>query len=353
MALLVAAGLLAAGAAGPSRKERLAALPDEDRVWLTEYVAPIILPEEEKLFLDLAEGYQREIFKRDFWKRRERDGLRPPFGLGFKVRYEELRPRLDSVYDGWRNDAGRMVLHYGEPADIHPVTGCDKVFSDLEIWSYVNLGWARQTIHHLFYRSQPTAPRKLWQAELDERPRPNPCQGASHSDDVFVRGSCRRDFKSLSCDCSTVLGDPCWGPVCFEACDVYKIYMEIMARQGSPLGGIVETGRLLGLPEVSTEGLELLRSSFATTADPNAKKINVEGPSSKPSTPPEPTPTPEPRHQLSVDEMRDRIVHLEPKYRQWLELAAPLLTLDELSLFLQLSPSEKDKFIRTFWKRQS
>jgi hypothetical protein len=51
--------------------------------------------------------------------------------------------------------------------------------------------------------------------------------------------------------------------------------------------------------------------------------------------------------------MRERILQLPPKHRQWLELAAPLLTLDELSLFLQLSPSEKDKFIRTFWKRRS
>ena len=81
MALLVAAGLLAAGtcmarpAAEPSKKERLAALPDEDRQWLTEYVAPIILPQEEKIFLELNEPHERERFKREFWARRERDGL--------------------------------------------------------------------------------------------------------------------------------------------------------------------------------------------------------------------------------------------------------------------------------------
>ena len=36
------------------------AVPDDDRVWLTELVAPIILPEEERVFLKLTEGRERE-----------------------------------------------------------------------------------------------------------------------------------------------------------------------------------------------------------------------------------------------------------------------------------------------------
>jgi len=339
-----------------SKKDRLDTLPDEERGWLTEFVAPIIRPEEETLFLELTEGYQREIFKKSFWERREKEGLAPPFGPGFARRYEELRRRLDSEYDGWRNDAGRMVLHYGEPSDIHHVEGCDKVFRDLEIWTYVNLVWVRQTVHHLFSRAQPTAPRKLWRADHarpDSRATGKPCQGTPRSDDVFVPGACRRNFESLVCDCSQVQNDPCKGPVCGEACEVYRVYQEILARQGNPLGGFVETGRLLALPDVSTEGLEQLRKTFATTADPNARAIRAEAPSSRSSRPPDPAPTPEPRRSLSVEEMRDRIVHLEPKYRQWLDLAGPLLTLDELSLFLQLPPREKDRFVKAFWKKRS
>jgi hypothetical protein len=44
---------------------------------------------------------------------------------------------------------------------------------------------------------------------------------------------------------------------------------------------------------------------------------------------------------------------LELKYKEWLDLARPLLTEDELSRFPQLSAAERDRFIREFWKRHS
>jgi hypothetical protein len=56
----------------PSRKQRIAALPEEERKWLTEFVEPIILPDEEKLFLELTQPHHREMFKKEFWERRER-----------------------------------------------------------------------------------------------------------------------------------------------------------------------------------------------------------------------------------------------------------------------------------------
>src|SRR5262249_21295409 len=99
-----------------SEKERLAALPPQERQWLEEFVSPIILPEERKAFLELTEPYQREAFKNDFWARRESADLQPPLGPGYRYRYEELRHLADDVYDGWRQDAGRLVLLFGEPA---------------------------------------------------------------------------------------------------------------------------------------------------------------------------------------------------------------------------------------------
>src|ERR1700687_1681796 len=57
------------------RAERLKALPPEDRKWLEDTVAPIILPEESELYLRLTEPHQREIFRNEFWARREREGL--------------------------------------------------------------------------------------------------------------------------------------------------------------------------------------------------------------------------------------------------------------------------------------
>ena len=96
----------------------LRALPEEDRRWLTELVEPIILPDEKRLFLELTEPYQREQFREEFWQRRELPGLPPPLGPGYRHRYEELRELADREYDGWREDAGRMVLRWGEPAAI-------------------------------------------------------------------------------------------------------------------------------------------------------------------------------------------------------------------------------------------
>ncbi|HLN57043.1 MAG TPA: hypothetical protein VK416_00685, partial [Thermoanaerobaculia bacterium] len=59
----------------PSESERIKALPGEERQWLTEFVAPIILEDEKKAFLALEASYQREVFKKEFWERREHPGL--------------------------------------------------------------------------------------------------------------------------------------------------------------------------------------------------------------------------------------------------------------------------------------
>src|SRR6202008_4944753 len=101
------------------RKEQLAALPEEERAWLIDFVAPIILPAEEKVFLELTEQYQFDAFKESFWERRERPGLGFPLGPGYRERYDTLRRLADEVFDGWRQDAGRMVLRWGEPASIN------------------------------------------------------------------------------------------------------------------------------------------------------------------------------------------------------------------------------------------
>jgi GWxTD domain-containing protein len=336
--------LLVAASTTPSRNERLAALPPEERAWLTEFVAPIILPAEEKLFLELTESYQREIFKKTFWERRERDGLPRPFGPGFQQRYEELRPRLDTEYDGWRSDAGRMVLHYGEPDDVHRVSNCESVFRNVEIWMYEFVqGVGHQRVRHLFYRPEP-GPRKLWISRTTP----------SRSDRIFADDSCRKSFQDLACECDDLCpNDPCLGQGCLEACDVYRVYQEIIARQGGASFGFVDSSSLLVLPEISTEGVDRLRSRFPELADPRARPLHVVGPSSDEAGARTPTraftPTPAPKELLSSEEIKDRIATVEPKYRKFLDLAYPLLTQAELSHFLQLAPAEKDRFVREFW----
>jgi hypothetical protein len=90
----------------PTDADRIKALPDEERHWLTEFVAPILLPEERTVFLELSESYQREAFKLDFWARRERPDLPQPLGPGYRERYDELWRLAQEKYGGWRNDAG-------------------------------------------------------------------------------------------------------------------------------------------------------------------------------------------------------------------------------------------------------
>src|SRR5713226_6593691 len=196
----------------PTEADRIKALSEEERQWLTEFVAPILLPEEKKIFLELTGPYQREAFKLDFWARRERPGLPQPLGPGYRGRYEELWRLAQEKYGGWRNDAGRMLLRYGEPAEIfQPACGGEEVFNGLEVWTYNNMGFSgRGTAKYIFYRRFLNGPYRLW--TLNDR-----------DSDVFTQNSCRRSFGELKKDCGRPdLSDRC--TQCEDRCRVYKAY---------------------------------------------------------------------------------------------------------------------------------
>jgi Ca-activated chloride channel homolog len=368
-AALVLAVPASSRAAEPSEKQILAALPEEDRKWLTEFVAPIILPEEEKAFLELTQPHEREAFKEEFWKRREQGNLRPPLGPGYRLRYAELRQLVDTQYDGWPHDAARMVIRYGEPVSINKVQGCERTFRDLEIWTYNPLGgFGIQTRHYFFYRRSLMEPRRLWTV------------GTSDAD-VFAPGSCRKSFRELAKDCQQTIGDPCFGATCSEACEVYKIWNEISSRQGSAAGGQMESGQLLAPEPLPLEGLDSIKQRSASSSDPNAKTIGVEGPSGSATTSGAPaekpaapaatgkasdqaaapvasasaasTPAPV-RRKLSKKEIRELTDQLPQKYREFIDLVDLIITDDERQVFLQIGDEyQKDRFIEAFWKRRS
>ncbi len=337
--------------APPNRKAALAAMPEEERKWLTEFVAPIILPQEEKLFLELTEPHQREIFKQEFWARRERENLPPPLGPCYRQRYEELRRLADETYDGWRTDAGRMVLRFGEPDALDKVDSCEQMFRGIEIWTYANRGGGRGSKKHIFFRPSLMAPRKLWTTGTPDS-------------DIFVPGSCRKRMDELYLDCRPQAQDTCAS--CSKACDVYQAYSEIRGRQGSALGGFTEQGELLQPEPISLEGLERVRDRFAGVATPGAKAIGVEGPSgaaspaaagkaasaaaasARPSTP---APA---RRKLSKADIKDLTAKLDPKYREFLTVVELIITPDEREVFLQIADAyQKDRFIESFWRRRS
>src|SRR5258706_15551311 len=90
----------------PSESARIKDLPDEERQWLTEFVAVIILDDEKKTFLDLAASYQREVFKEDFWQRREEPGLPIPPRPRDPHPHPEVRGLANSKNDHWREGGG-------------------------------------------------------------------------------------------------------------------------------------------------------------------------------------------------------------------------------------------------------
>jgi GWxTD domain-containing protein len=480
--VLFAIVLAAAEARGahPSRAQQIAALPEADRVWLTEFVAPIIQPVEEKIFLELTDESQRDAFKEDFWERREKENLPPPLGPGYRARYKERRDVLDRKYDGWQNDAGRTVLRWGEPDAIFtPHCEAEEVFRGLEVWTYSHMEIAGQpAVHHIFYRLTPNLPRRLWTVH-------------DSNANVFQTNQCRRTFEQLAADCKGVATGRC-GP-CRDRCEVYAAWVEIVKRQGSPAGALSEISWLMSYPKVATEGLEKQKGRWTAAAPPAATTASLASPPPRvsaspvapPATPtqtpaptgtatrastptetpqptrspsPEPTATPGPAavppppppppapapapgaagppspsptpttrptrvasatpsatpttrpspsstatrtptlpppppatatrtvspaatgfasatptatrrptaaaspaaaptgpagglRRLTPDEIRERLETLEPEYKDFVDLARPLITEDELSRFLQLSGHDKDAFIHDFWKR--
>ena len=142
---------------------------------------------------------------------------------------------------------------------------------------------------------------------------------------------------------------------CGELCDVYRVYTEIRARQGTGAGAMTELARLSEPPKVPTEGLEQMKDKWATTSDPKAKKITAEGPSGSTAAADAKASTPAPiRRKLSSKEVKELTAKLEPKYRDWLNLVELIVTEDERQVFLQIGDSlQRDRFIEAFWKRRA
>jgi Ca-activated chloride channel homolog len=327
-------------AKAPSKSELIKALPEDDKQWLTVYVAPIILPEEEKVFLELTEPHERERFKEEFWARRERDGLPAPMGPGYRSRYEELRRLADEVYDGWQHDAGRMVVRWGEPADLHKVE-CDNIFRGVEIWTYPGTGTMSGTKRYLFYRPGGVGNRRMWDVSIPES-------------DVFAPASCVT-FAGLIAACRNAVG---CGTSCADSCDVYRVYTEIKARQGQGLGGVSDSARLLAPPPVPTEGVEQVKNMSPTAVNPKAKGLSVAGPAdaapADASAGGKPTTAAPVKKKLTSKEIKEAIAKLPQKYRDFLQLTELIIAEEEKQVFLQITEDyQRDAFIEAFWKRRS
>lgn len=346
------------------RAAKLKALPEEDRKWLEEFVAPIILPDEKNLYLQLTEPHQREIFKQDFWERRERPGLPAPLGPGYRNRYEGFREAAASSYGGLTSDTGRVVVLRGEPLSVEEYGDCTDVFRDLAVWTYRSAPQGsslQQGIQFLFYRPSPGMPWKLWYPGIPDREilAPSSCIAT-------IQEACRSEGaprgRSTAPECSAF---EFAGPkTCASACALVRIIELIRAR------GVAEIALALSEPpKVDTEGLDKLAERFPTLKDKKAKALTVEGPSGDavvpsspsakvtagPDTPQAAASRPAPaRMKLSKREIRERTEALPVKYRDFMTLVELIITDDEREVFLQIAEGyQRDKFIDAFWKRRT
>lgn len=336
----------------------LAALPAEERQWL-DSVAPIILPEEKNLFLQLTEPHQREIFKEDFWKRRERQGLADPLGPGYRNRYEAFRDAAATVYGGLNSDTGRMVVLRGEPLGIQEYMDCSNVFRDIAVWTYrratAGSGALRGEARYLFYRTSPgVGAWRLWLPMTPDRELLTPASCLnSIADACRVAGSQGAAAGDTFCPKNAV------PQTCQRACEIVAIIQSIRLEGDGPIAAAIAEP-----PKVDVEGLEKLAERFPTVGDSKAKPLTVQGPAGDAVAPASPSakvsdqaavPGPAPAHRkLSKKEMRQLTEALSPKYRDFLTLVDLIITPDEREVYLEINENyQRDKFIDAFWKRRT
>jgi GWxTD domain-containing protein len=95
--------------------------------WITEDVAYIITPEEEKAYKKLQTDEEREQFIEQFWRRRDPD---PDTEVNeyLEEHYERIayaNQHFASGIPGWKSDRGRIYIMYGPPheRETHPTGG--------------------------------------------------------------------------------------------------------------------------------------------------------------------------------------------------------------------------------------
>ncbi|HEY6146212.1 MAG TPA: hypothetical protein VIZ69_00880, partial [Thermoanaerobaculia bacterium] len=144
---------------------------------------------------------------------------------------------------------------------------------------------------------------------------------------------------------------------CDDRCRVYRAWSEISSRQGSGAGALIEQASLVEPQAVSTEGLVRDRDKWVTAPKAGAKRIDVQGPGSAPaaiSPPAAGTPTPTPAAgPLSPEELARAIAALDSRYRDFLDLARPLMSEEEVAAFAaRMSNGQRDEFMRALWTRE-
>jgi GWxTD domain-containing protein len=115
-------------------------LPLRYQRWLEEDVAYLVTPREKKVFLELKNDRERDIFVEAFWKQRD-----PIPGTAENEFQEEHYRRIgyaNSVYGrgtskpGWKTDRGRIYIILGRPISVKSYGEESYNLVPIEVWTY-------------------------------------------------------------------------------------------------------------------------------------------------------------------------------------------------------------------------
>ncbi len=117
-------------------------LPPRFKKWLEQEVNYIITPLEKKIFLQLQNDRERDLFIEAFWKQRDPTSGTP----GNELKEEHYRRIKYANHNfgravpkyGWETDRGRIYIILGEPMGIDRHSGETQVYNT-EVWFYQGL----------------------------------------------------------------------------------------------------------------------------------------------------------------------------------------------------------------------
>jgi GWxTD domain-containing protein len=143
-ALLLSAGLLAAGCGGGTAPRSLADLTNpflgpETSAWLIGAVSRMATPQEIDAYLALRDDAAARAFVESFWERRDPSPDRP--GNPLREAFEERGTEADRLYSeagflGRRTDRGTIYVLYGPPSKVDFEVSAAPEDPPIELWEY-------------------------------------------------------------------------------------------------------------------------------------------------------------------------------------------------------------------------
>ncbi|MBK5259287.1 MAG: VWA domain-containing protein [Thermoanaerobaculia bacterium] len=246
------------------RKERISKLSEAYRQFLEE-VQPIMQETELDTFLILETDPQREIYIKEFWRRRDlASGIS---NFAFKDAYYLRLEHAREQYKQLSSDRARIFLLHGEPMDVLKVE-CDSLLQPIEIWRYFEIPQFGHDIRFLFYVPRHSRDYKLW------RPMGDPKMDLAELVSVEAAGG--------------KMGDDAVRDVFFESATgpgmgIFISKIELQCKQGEEILRAINQQQqnrvhLMAVfepPKVNEEDVrKILRS--VVISDPNAPKLSAD-----------------------------------------------------------------------------